>query len=49
MHSIEFSSESLRNIDNVKNYISKDNIIIADKVIDSILKTINYLTTFPKL
>jgi len=49
MFSIEFSSKSLKNIDDIKKYISEDNIIIADKVIGSILNTIQYLSIFPEL
>ena len=49
MYNIEFSSQSLSNIDDIRNYISNDNIIIANKVIDSILNTIQYLSLFPKL
>jgi len=49
MYSIEFSFKSLKNIDDIKDYISFDNEIIADKVVGSILNTIQYLALFPKL
>ncbi len=49
MYEIVFSTESLEDISQIHNFISQDNSIIADKVTQAIMNTIQYLTLFPEL
>jgi len=49
MYNIEFSSRALNNIDDIKEYIARDNVIIAEKVISSILNISNHLSFFPEM
>ena len=49
MYNVEFTFRALKNIDDIKSYISIDNPIIWNKVITSILNTVQYLYMFPKL
>jgi plasmid stabilization system protein ParE len=47
MYSIIFAKKVKQDFINIKDYISKDNPIYAIKTINSILKTINLLSSFP--
>ncbi len=49
MYEIIFSDESLDDITQIKNFISLDNLQISEKVINSIINTIQYLSIFPKM
>ncbi len=49
MYEIIFSEESLDDISQIKRFISLDNELISEKVIASIINTIQYLLLFPKL
>ncbi|MDP2395964.1 MAG: type II toxin-antitoxin system RelE/ParE family toxin [bacterium] len=49
MYEIIFSEESLNDIDEIKAFIELDNRIISEKVVSSIMNTIQYLSVFPQL
>ena len=49
MYEIIFSEESLDDIDEIRWFIKLDNIVISEKVVTSIMNTIQYLAIFPKL
>ena len=49
MYEIIFSEESKDDLFNIESYIAQDNKYIAEKVINSILNTIQYLSIFPEL
>ena len=49
MYKIILSKEAVDNLQDIKDFISIDNVVYAEKVIDVIMTTITSLSTFPNI
>ena len=49
MYEIKFTKKARENIQDIKDYISDDNPIIADKMLEKIFYTISNIAIFPNL
>lgn len=49
MYKIIYTEKVIKDLNNIKNYISEDNILYAIKTLNSVISTIDILESFPKI